>query len=131
MLFSYMKIFRPAMVECIIIAFLLNGNSYAQDSKGFKLDSDEINSLTSKLSKKILLSEEQNSQVIALLKDYSKQLDAIRKTNSNAVPGGDKLQQLISSTNGKIISLLDEKQKMKYEIIEDDWWKEIKTEQND
>ena len=131
MLFSYIKIFRLTAVIYFLFALLSAGNSYAQDSKTAGLDGDEIASLTSKLSKKILLSGEQNNQIIALLKDYSKQQNAIKSTNSNTVPDDNKMKQLITSTNEKIINLLDEKQKMKFEIINDDWWKEIKTEGND
>ena len=131
MLFSYLKIFRLTAVIYFLLAFLSTGNSYSQDSKTTSLDGDEIAELTSKLSKKILLSGGQNNQVITLLKDYSKQQDAIRGTNSNTVPDDNKMKQLITSTDEKIINLLDEKQKMKFEIIKEDWWKEIKTEGND
>jgi len=131
MLLSYLKMNRITIVTCILFLFLYNGNSYAQDSKTASLDSDEINSLTSKLSKKILLSQEQNNKVIALLNDYSKQQNAIRGTNASTVTDDNKMKQLVTSTNEKIINLLDEKQKMKFEIIKDDWWKEIKTEGND
>jgi len=131
MLFSYLKIFRLTAVIYFLLAFLSTGNSYSQDSKTTSLDGDEIAELTSKLSKKILLSGGQNNQVITLLKDYSKQQDAIRGTNSNTVPDDNKMKQLVTSTNEQIINLLDEKQKMKFEIIKEDWWKEIKTEGND
>ena len=131
MLFSYIKIFRLTAVIYFLLAFLSTGNSYSQDSKTTSLDGDEIAELTSKLSKKILLSGGQNNQVITLLKDYSKQQDAIRGTNSNTVPDDNKMKQLVTSTNEQIINLLDEKQKMKFEIIKEDWWKEIKTEGND
>ena len=131
MLFSYLKIFRLTAVIYFLLAFLSTGNSYSQDSKTTSLDGDEIAELTSKFSKKILLSGGQNNQVITLLKDYSKQQDAIRGTNSNTVPDDNKMKQLVTSTNEQIINLLDEKQKMKFEIIKDDWWKEIKTAGND
>jgi len=131
MLFSYLKIFRLTAVIYFLLAFLSTGNSYSQDSKTTSLDGDEIAELTSKFSKKILLSGGQNNQVITLLKDYSKQQDAIRGTNSNTVPDDNKMKQLVTSTNEQIINLLDEKQKMKFEIIKEDWWKEIKTEGND
>ena len=131
MFFSYLKIFRLTAVIYFLLAFLSTGNSYAQDSKTINLDSDEIAALTSKLSKKILLSQEQNNQVIALLNDYSKQQNAIRGTNASTVTDDNKMKQLVTSTDEKIINLLDEKQKMKFEIIKTDWWKEIKTEGND
>ena len=131
MLLSYLKMNRITIVTCILFLFLYNGNSFPQESTTASLDSDEINSLTSKLSKKILLSQEQNNQVIALLNDYSKQQNAIRGTNASTVTDDNKMKQLVTSTNEKIINLLDEKQKMKFEIIKTDWWKEIKTEGND
>ena len=131
MLFSYLKMIRLTTVICILFVFLYNGNSYAQVSKTINLDSDEIVALTSKLSKKILLSQEQNNQVIALLTDYSKQQNAIRGTNASTVTDDNKMKQLVTSTDEKLINLLDEKQKMKFEIIKTDWWKEIKTEGND
>ena len=131
MFFSYLKIFRLTAVIYILLAFLSTGNSYAQDSKTASLDGDEIAALTSKLSKKILLSQEQNNQVIALLNDYSKQQNAVRGTNASTVTDDNKMKQLVTSTDEKLINLLDEKQKMKFEIIKEDWWKEIKTEGND
>ena len=131
MLFSYLKMNRLTIVTCILFVFLYNGNSFPQESTTASLDSDEIKSLTSKLSKKILLSQEQNNQVIALLNDYSKQQNAIRGTNASTVTDDNKMKQVVTSTDEKIINLLDEKQKMKFEIIKTDWWKEIKTEGND
>jgi len=65
------------------------------------------------------------------LNDYSKQQNAIRGTNASTVTDDNKMKQLVTSTDEKLITLLDEKQKMKFEIIKTDWWKEIKTEGND
>ena len=107
----------------------VNGNILSPMSKTAKLDNDEIASLTSKLSKKIILSDTQTNQVSSILTNYSKQLDEIRNTNS--APDEIGMKQLMSSTADKINALLDAKQKMKYDIIKNDWWKEINTEAND
>lgn len=104
---------------------------YSQSGKSVKLDNDEIAALTSKLSKKIILNEAQTKQVSAILTEYSKELDVIRNPSTNSAPDEIKMKQLMSGTADKINSVLDEKQKMKYDIIKNDWWKEINSEAND
>jgi hypothetical protein len=129
MLFSYNKITRLTILTHLLFLLMFTGILIAQESGSTKLDNDEINQLTSKLSRKILLSENQKSQVIVILIEYAKELDAIKSPGSDASPYEIKMKQLISSTDEKIKNILDEKQKMKYGIISKGWWEEIGIEE--
>ena len=93
---------------------------YAQNGNKSKLTNEEINELSSKLAMKLLLNDSQKSSVKNLLITYS---DEIEKIN-----GGSKYknkQELVSSLNSKIISLLDPKQKMKFNVLEKEWWASV------
>lgn len=95
------------------------------------LDENEINSLVSKLAKKLLLDEKQAENISNILREYSEEAKIFSTPNSGAA--NENLiakQQLVSDTNSKIEKLFSGKQKMKYEIIRDDWWKEIKIKEN-
>jgi hypothetical protein len=119
------------VILAVILVSLISSNSYSQAVKTAKLDTDEISSLTTKLTKKIILSDSQSKQVSTILTDYSKQLDAIRNTNSNTAPDEIAMKQLMTSTTDKINKLFDEKQLMKFDIIKNDWWKELNAEANE
>jgi hypothetical protein len=62
-----------------------------------------------KLQQKVLLSDQQTSQVKSIVSDYVNNVSEESKNNA------DK----------KIESLLDTKQKAKYNIIKSDWWGEL------
>jgi len=90
---------------------------------------DEINDLTSKLVMKLLLNESQKSGVTNLLKTYRTELE---KINSGTGESSYKnKQELMTSINSQIKSLLDSKQKMKYDVLEKDWWNSITEDEND
>jgi len=113
-----------------IIIILLIGLSavFAQNGDKSILTDEEINDLTSKLSLKLLLNDTQTSSVKNLLNTYRTELE---KINSNTGVSSYKNQQdLESSINSQIETLLDSKQKMKYDVIQDDWWSSIIEDEN-
>ena len=96
---------------------------YAQNGNKSKLTNEEINELSSKLAMKLLLNDSQKSSVKNLLITYSEEIE---KFNSGS--GGSKYknkQELVSSLNSQIISLLDPKQKMKFNVLEKEWWASV------
>jgi signal recognition particle GTPase len=89
------------------------------------LSDDEISQLSSNLTMKLLLNDAQKSTVTNLLKTYRSDLS---KVMSSSVQ--EAQNKLMSSTNEQIISLLDSKQKMKFNVISSDWWKSVQEAQN-
>ena len=102
---------------------------FAQTDMKSNLTDDEINDLSSKLAMKLLLNESQKSAVSGLLKTYGSELQKIT-AGSGEIRYRDK-QELISSINSQVESLLDSKQKMKYNVLKKDWWSSINSEEND
>ena len=114
-----------------IIILLLFGLSaaFAQNDGKSIITDEEINDFTSKLAIKLLLSDTQKSSVTNLLKTYRTELE---KVNSNSEESSYKNQQdLVSSINSQIESLLDSKQKMKYDVLKKEWWASINADKND
>ena len=101
---------------------------FAQTDMKSNLTDDEINDLSSKLAMKLLLNESQKSAVSGLLKTYGSELQKIT-AGSGEIRYKDK-QELISSINSQVESLLDSKQKMKYDVLEKDWWSSIISAEN-
>jgi hypothetical protein len=102
---------------------------FAQVDMKSNLTDDEINDLTSKLAMKLLLNDSQKSAVSGLLKTYGSDLQKIT-AGSGEIRYKDK-QELITSINSQIESLLDSKQKMKYDVLKKEWWSSINSEEND
>ncbi|MCW8804056.1 MAG: hypothetical protein OQK57_06625 [Ignavibacteriaceae bacterium] len=92
------------------------------------LTDNEINDLTSKLVMKLLLNESQKSGVTNLLKTYRTELEKIN--SANGVSTQKNNQELINSISSQIESLLDSKQKMKYDVLKNDWWNSINKAEN-
>lgn len=111
------------------IIFFVCVAMFAQTDMKSNLTEDEINDLTSKLAMKLLLNDSQKSAVSGLLKTYGSELQKIT-AGSGEIRYKDK-QELISSINSQVESLLDSKQKMKYDVLEKDWWSSINSEEND
>jgi hypothetical protein len=113
----------------ISIMIFLCATMFAQTDMKSNLTDDEINDLTNKLVMKLLLTDSQKSEVLGLLKTYGSELQKIT-AGSGEIRYKDK-QDLISSINSQVESLLDSKQKMKYDVLEKDWWSSINSEEND
>jgi len=100
----------------------------AQTEIKSRLTDEEISDLTSKLAMKLLLNDSQKSAVTGLLKTYGSELEKIT-AGSGEVIYKDK-QELISSINSQVESLLDSKQKMKYDVLKKEWWTSINADVN-
>ena len=77
-------------------------------------DSDKIELMVNKLAKKLLLSEEQTLKIVDILNEYFQAISDENDSNS---------ESLRKAASTKISALLDKKQKMKFDIVESDWWK--------
>ena len=111
------------------IIFFVCTAMFAQTDMKSNLTDEEINDLTSKIAMKLLLNDSQRSAVSGLLKTYGSELQKIT-AGSGEIRYKDK-QDLISSINSQIEALLDSKQKMKYDVLKQDWWSSINSEEND
>lgn len=84
-------------------------------AKTFLQDEKSISEFASVLKQKVLLSAEQETKVINILNEL--------KTNVSIK--ADNKASFIKDAQSKIESLLDSKQKMKYDIIKNDLWKKF------
>ncbi|UCH64953.1 MAG: hypothetical protein JSW63_10095 [Ignavibacterium sp.] len=97
-----------------VTIFLASFSLFAQ-AESTKSENPKIDEMTDKLSKKLILSDEQISDVRSILQNY---FDGLQRTEGNGKEA-DKLQQ---DADEKIQDIFDKKQKMKFSIISDDWW---------
>jgi len=110
-------------IAIIIFMFFSYEAMFAQKDISSSLTNNEINNLTSKLAMKLLLTDSQKSAVTNLLKTYRTELG---KINSAAAESNFKdKQEIMNSINSQIVSLLDSKQKMKYDVLKEEWWTSI------
>ena len=102
---------KLATVIVLMIVFSsinILGKTQLQDDK-------KITEIASILTQKVLLSTDQESKVINILSDLQKSISSKPESKS----------ELIKNAQSKVESLLDKKQKMKYDIIKNDLWKKI------
>jgi hypothetical protein len=78
-------------------------------------DDKNINEFASILKQKVLLNSDQETKVINILSDLQK----------NITSKPEDKQDFIKDAQTKIENLLDNKQKLKYDIIKNDLWKKI------
>lgn len=99
-----------AIIVLIVVFSAINitGKSSVQDDK-------KITEIASILTQKVLLSKDQESKVINILSDLQNGISSKPENKS----------ELLKVAQTKIESLLDKKQKMKYDIIKNDLWKKI------
>ena len=116
-------------ITVISIICFIYGTMFAQTDLNSNLTNEEINELSSKLAMKLLLNDSQKSTISGLLKTYASELQKIT-AGSGEIRYKDK-QDLISSINSQVESLLDSKQKMKYDVLEKDWWSSVNSEESD
>ena len=94
-----------------VILITLSQINFAQDIK----DTKQLNETVSTLKQKILLSSDQETQILGIL--------TVLKNNLSAKP--ENKDSLVKEAQSKIESLLDKRQKMKYDILKNDFWKQI------
>lgn len=94
--------------------FMFSSTSICQNDSTLKINDKIAETSSIKLQQKILLTDKQTSQVKDILISYLKQTN---KKESDS--------ELLLS---KIESLLNDKQKPKYEIIKTEWWNYVLKE---
>jgi hypothetical protein len=85
--------------------------SFAQEIKSDK----QLNEMVSILKQKVLLSDEQETKILGILTEL--------ENNISAKPENKNIS--VKDAQTKVESLLDKKQKMKYDILKNDFWKQI------
>lgn len=107
---SSIRIISLAFIILISTTILVSAESALQDNSNTK-----INEMTTKLAKKLLLTKDQEVEVKNILNEYFKGLESIS--------GNGSIEEKVRGiADAKIEKLLDNKQKMKFEIISEDWW---------
>lgn len=72
-----------------------------------------ISAMTIELQHKILLTDEQASKITEILRNY------FSKISANAA----EKSELREKANSEVLSVLDKKQRAKFDILKNDWWK--------
>ena len=113
------------MKAVVIFILILVSSSVtpAQDKTKPELNDKEITEFASKLAMKLLLNDTQKSEVIKLLKTYRNEIQNITVEQGKDI--NEARQNIISATNTKIESILDDKQRIKYDLLEQEWWDSI------
>lgn len=75
----------------------------------------KIKEFTSTLKQKVLLSNDQEAKVLSIMSELQNSISSKPENKS----------EYVKSAQSKVESLLDSKQKMKYDIIKNDLWKNI------
>lgn len=109
----YLHWFATA-TRIILLSVIISILNYAQPNHQ---DNNIVkaNEMTNKLTKKLLLTEKQEESIKSILLDYF-------EGTQNITGDGNKKENLQQEADNKIVILLDNKQKMKFSIIKDDWW---------
>jgi hypothetical protein len=107
---SSIKILSLALIILISTTMLIPAKSSLQDNGNAK-----VNEMTAKLVKKLLLTKNQEEKVKNILVEYFKGLE-------NISGNGSMEEKVRKIADAKIENLLDSKQKMKFDIIREDWW---------
>lgn len=100
-----MKNIILTLLFTLIIHFI---NTIAQEKN------DSVNNLVSILNQKVLLNDDQTTSIEKVLSDLINKSKTVE----------DK-SLLIQDAQKKVESYLDRKQKMKYDIIKNEWWKQV------
>lgn len=96
----------------LALIFLASNLILAQDNSN---ENKKISDLVSILKQKVLLSSDQEAKITSILTELK----------SNLASNPEKKDSSIKEAQTKLESLLDNKQKMKYDILKNDFWKKI------
>ena len=107
---SLIKILVLALIILIGTPISISAKSTFQDNSDAK-----VNEMTDKLVKKLLLTKDQEEKVRKILNEYFTGLENISGNGSVE----EKVREI---SDAKIEDILDNKQKMKFDIIREDWW---------
>jgi hypothetical protein len=99
------------IILLIVMLIVSNQFIYAQENK----NDSKISEVVSTLKQKVLLNNDQETQVLTILTQLKKDITT-KPENKDA---------LVKAAQTKVENLLDKRQKMKYEILKNDFWKQI------
>lgn len=102
-----MKTLKIMLSSMLLVVFFASV-SYSQTDK-------QVNEVVSTLKQKVLLSDDQEKSVLNILTELKNNISTNPKNKDS----------LIKEAQSKLESLLDKKQKMKYEILKNDLWKKF------
>lgn len=104
-------------IKLVILTLILSVSFAATVFTQIKTDKQTIDqtisSMTVELQHKILLTDEQAGKVTEILKIYFSKVSA----------DASKKLELRNKANSDVILILDKKQKAKFDILKNDWWK--------
>ena len=104
--------FNKYFLIAMLLAFFGTSNIL---SRTVIQDDKKINEFASILKQKVLLSNDQEANVINIITEL--------QNNISSKPGNKT--EFIKSAQTKVETLLDNRQKMKYDIIKNDLWKKF------
>ncbi len=102
------KYFLTIILIISVLSLNITAKTVIQDDK-------KINEFASILQQKVLLTDDQEAKVIAIMTELQ----------NNILSKPENKSDFIKTAQSKVESLLDSKQKMKYDIIKNDLWKKI------
>jgi hypothetical protein len=114
----------------LLSLLILSFSTRAQINAGGNLDNVEISFVVTKLQNKVLLNDSQVTFIKQVLQKYSVDLAKLHNPAQQYSTNSAK-QKLVNDTNRQIESVLDSRQKMKYDIIDNEWWTLVKHEEKD
>lgn len=77
-------------------------------------NNESVSNLVSTLKQKVLLNDDQTTSIEKVLTELVNKSQTVEDNSS-----------LIQDAQKKVESFLDRKQKMKYDIIKNEWWKQV------
>lgn len=105
------RLVKNLMILFTIVAF----SSSIILAQGTIKDDKQLSEIVSTLKQKVLLSNDQETKVLGILTELQSNLSSKPENKETFVKDAQK----------KVESLLDTKQKMKYDILKNDLWKKI------
>jgi predicted nucleic acid-binding Zn-ribbon protein len=115
-------------LKTTVLFILVFSSAILSQTDSLSLSQDEIQSLIDNISVRLLLNDNQKNELSKILSNHASELAKLRSEGNDSF---DSRNKLINNLEAEIKSLFDNKQKMKYEIIGEDWLEMLKTEEND
>ena len=108
-----MNIKRTVQNIILLVVMLIVSNQFIY-AQGIKNDTN-LSEMVSTLTQKVLLSSDQETQILSILTQLKKDVNTTPENKGS----------LVKAAQSKVENLLDKRQKMKYDILKNDFWKQI------
>ncbi|QQS37451.1 MAG: hypothetical protein IPM56_05710 [Ignavibacteriales bacterium] len=105
------KVNKTNLTALIIFALMILSSATISGQSQNSTQQSVVDNLTTKLEQKVLLNNEQVTKVKDILHSYF----------------NNRSESSLNSAKEEVEKLLDNKQKAKYGIIKNEWWKSIST----